>query len=64
MTTFPQVAPKSFTLHWMGGTEEQLLERLALLEKNGFQHIDQLQIHVRMNAEGVFEPGEVFLKQT
>ncbi|MCL2117684.1 MAG: hypothetical protein FWH27_04560 [Planctomycetaceae bacterium] len=59
-----EVAPESITLHWMGGTEEKLLERLALLEKNGFQDIDQLQIHVSMTSDGVFEPSESFLKQT
>jgi len=48
----------------MGASEEKLLERLALLEENDFQHIDQLQIHVRINQSGDFEPGEAFLKQT
>ena len=59
-----EVAPESFTLHWMGGTEVNLKERLAELEKNRFRHIDQLQIHVRVNQDGAFEPGKAFLKQT
>ncbi len=59
-----EVAPTSFTLHWMGGTEEKLAQRLALLEQDGFRHIDQLQIHVRLDPNGNFEPGEAFLKQT
>ena len=59
-----EVAPESFTLHWMGGTEEKLAERLGLLEKNDFHHIDQLQIHVRIDEDGTFDPSEAFLKQT
>ncbi|MCL2624702.1 MAG: hypothetical protein FWD31_13655 [Planctomycetaceae bacterium] len=59
-----EVAPKSFTLHWMGGTEEKLTERLVQLEENGFRHIDQLQIHVRINKDGIFVPTEAFLEQT
>jgi glycerophosphoryl diester phosphodiesterase len=59
-----KAAPKSFTLHWMGGTEEQLTERLKRLDENSFRGIDQLQIHVRINKEGGFEPGEDFLKKT
>jgi len=59
-----KTAPDSFTLHWMGGTEEQLTERLKRLEENQFRDIDQLQIHVRINKEGGFEPSEAFLKKT
>jgi len=59
-----KVAPKSFTLHWMGGTEEKLTERLVRLEKNDFRYIDQLQIHVRISQNGTFDPSEAFLKQT
>jgi glycerophosphoryl diester phosphodiesterase len=59
-----KTAPKSHTLHWMGGTEEQLTERLKRLKENGFRGIDQLQIHVRINKGGDFEPGESFLRKT
>jgi glycerophosphoryl diester phosphodiesterase len=41
------LAPESHTLHWMGGTEEQLSARFAALRKTGFADITQLQIHVR-----------------
>jgi len=59
-----KVAPDSFTLHWMGGTEEQLAERLEQLKEKQFRGIDQLQIHVHINKEGKFEPGDAFLRQT
>lgn len=59
-----EVAPKSFTLHWMGGTEKELEERLERLEENRFQGVDQLQIHVRIDKEGGFEPSNDFLKNT
>jgi glycerophosphoryl diester phosphodiesterase len=57
-----QVAPKSKTLHWMGGTEKELAERLAELRAAQFAGIDQLQIHVRTNNEGAVAPGERFLR--
>jgi len=59
-----KVAPTSFTLHWMGGTEEKLTERLEQLKEKQFRGIDQLQIHVRTNRDGVFEPSEAFLRET
>jgi len=59
-----KAAPKSYTLHWMGGTEEQLTERLERLKENNFRWIDQLQIHVRIDKDGGFEPSEAFLKKT
>lgn len=59
-----KLAPKSFTLHWMGGGEKDLRERLDLLEKTDFAHIDQLQIHVRVDKEGTFSPSEDFLLKT
>jgi len=57
------VAPKSSTLHWMGGEEAKLAERLAKLETEHFKGIDQLQIHVR-RKDGVLTPSEDFLKET
>lgn len=59
-----QVAPRSRTLHWMGGSQEDLARRLAALRQLNFANIDQLQIHVNTSAEGVFSPGEAFLRET
>ncbi|HNY41187.1 MAG TPA: glycerophosphodiester phosphodiesterase family protein [Bryobacteraceae bacterium] len=55
-----RLAPRSATLHWMGGTEEQLTARLASLRKANFADITQLQIHVRA-AQGGLTPGDKFL---
>jgi len=59
-----KAAPASFSLHWMGGTEKQLTERLEQLKAKQFKGIDQLQIHVRLNKESAFEPSDAFLKRT
>jgi glycerophosphoryl diester phosphodiesterase len=59
-----QVAPKSKTLHWMGGTQEQLAKRLDALRAVNFAGIDQLQIHVNTSKEGIFSPSEEFLRET
>ncbi|MDR1963611.1 MAG: hypothetical protein LBQ50_07510 [Planctomycetaceae bacterium] len=61
-----KLAPKSFTLHWMGAAEEKLTERLNQLEKVQFDAIDQLQIHVNINnnKEGQFSPSDDFLRKT
>lgn len=58
-----KLAPNSHTLHWMGGTEQQLTDRLANLEKAGFRAVDQLQIHVKLDKEGRFSPSDTFLIQ-
>ncbi len=58
-----QVAPKSKTLHWMGGTEEELAKRFAELRAAQFAGIDQLQIHVRTGSDGVLTPSEQFLRE-
>lgn len=58
-----KVAPRSFTLHWMGGDEAKLAERLAKLETEHYKGVDQLQIHVR-KKDGVLTPSEEFLKET
>ncbi|WAC21368.1 glycerophosphodiester phosphodiesterase family protein [Luteolibacter sp. SL250] len=57
------VAPKSFTLHWMGGDEAALAARLDKLEAEHFKGVDQLQIHVR-RKDGVLTPSVDFLKET
>jgi glycerophosphoryl diester phosphodiesterase len=54
------LAPESSTLHWMGGTEEQLTKRLADLRTAGFADITQLQIHVRPKDGGI-TPSPGFL---
>jgi glycerophosphoryl diester phosphodiesterase len=56
-----EVAPQSYTLHWMGGSEAELTERLDMLEKAHFEYVDQLQIHVHVGKDGAFSPGEDFL---
>jgi glycerophosphoryl diester phosphodiesterase len=59
-----KLAPQSLTLHWMGGTEEQLTERLNQLEKVRFEAVDQLQIHVNIDKNGQFSPSDQFLRNT
>lgn len=56
------LAPASSTLHWMGGTEAKLSERLDILRDAGFADIDQLQIHVR-KVEGRYTPSDTFLME-
>jgi hypothetical protein len=72
-----QVAPKSRTVHWMGGPQDwlsgdpdapdgpqtKLAQRLAALRAVNFAGIDQLQIHVNTSPEGVFFPSESFLRE-
>lgn len=55
------LAPDSQTLHWMGGSEAELRKRLDQLEERQFQGIDQLQVHVRFDSDGVMAPSELFL---
>ncbi|MDR1103695.1 MAG: hypothetical protein LBL42_08050 [Tannerella sp.] len=59
-----EVAPHSYTLHWMGGSEAELAERFDRLEKEQFRYVDQLQIHVRIGTDGAFSPGEDFLRRS
>jgi glycerophosphoryl diester phosphodiesterase len=72
-----QVAPKSRTLHWMGGPQTwmsgdpndpkgpqaQLAKRIEALRAVNFAGIDQIQIHVNTTPEGVFYPSEAFLRE-
>ncbi|HWQ57227.1 MAG TPA: glycerophosphodiester phosphodiesterase family protein [Bryobacteraceae bacterium] len=60
--TWKRLAPASSTLHWMGGTEEQLAARFAALRKTAFADITQLQIHVRPKGEAIM-PSERFLAE-
>lgn len=61
------LAPASGTLHWMGGTEAELAERLRKLQEMKFSGITQLQIHVRTKEteQGkVLSPTDAFLIAT
>jgi len=72
-----QVAPRSRTIHWMGGPgdwmsgppdsptgpQAKLAKRLEDLRAVNFAGIDQLQIHVNTSPEGVFYPSEAFLRE-
>jgi glycerophosphoryl diester phosphodiesterase len=57
------LAPESFTLHWMGGTEAELEKRLEMLRAGEFAAIDQLQIHVKPEKDS-FTPSAAFLRKT
>ena len=59
-----KLAPRSRTLHWMGGSEQELAKRLEALRAENFAAIDQLQIHVNTSKDAVFSPGEEFLRST
>jgi glycerophosphoryl diester phosphodiesterase len=56
-----KLAPESSTLHWMGGTETELANRIAELRKTQFVDITQLQIHVRTGKDGALTPSPAFL---
>lgn len=58
-----ELAPDSYTLHWMGGSEAQLDERMAKLREQNFAAITQLQIHVNFK-DGVMSPSAEFLIKT
>ncbi len=61
------LAPAAGTLHWIGGTEEELTERLRKLGEAEFAGITQLQIHVKTQEteQGkVLSPSESFLVET
>ena len=58
-----KVAPRSWTIHWMGGPQEQLAQRIAELEKRDFHGIDQLQIHMDIDKDGSFSPSLAFMRE-
>lgn len=62
LTRWRQVAPRSKTILWMGGTQAEIAQRLEALRKVNFACIDQLQIHVNTSKDGVFTPSESFLR--
>ena len=57
------LCPESGTLHWMGGSEEKLRERIQALKANDFKAITHLQIHVNINEDGSFNPSPEFLQE-
>jgi glycerophosphoryl diester phosphodiesterase len=59
-----ELAPESFTLHWMGGTEAVLAKRIEELRTTNFADITQLQIHVRPGKDGAITPSPEFLLKT
>lgn len=67
LTEWMELAPESGTLHWMGGTEERLRERIAALRAMEFRAITQLQIHVNLIADlstqEPFSPSSQFLRE-
>ncbi len=62
LLSWKKAAPRSQTLHWIGGRESLVAERFEKLEKAGFAGIDQVQIHVTVDQKGIFHPGLEFLK--
>lgn len=63
LLTWRKLAPKSPTLLWMGGSEEQLAKRIAELEKVNFHAIDQIQMHTSVDAEGHFSTTPEFYQR-
>jgi glycerophosphoryl diester phosphodiesterase len=59
--------PASNTLHWMGGSEASLRQRMEVLKKEDFRDITQIQIHVRQPKGSTgwqsYEPSEAFLRE-
>jgi glycerophosphoryl diester phosphodiesterase len=68
LTDWKKFVPESQTLLWMGGTEEQLTKRLEELRKAKFAGVTQLQLHVRLNTNGVasepFTLSKKFIRET
>lgn len=61
-----RLLPKSNTLHWMGGSQQSLADRLAELRKTHFADITQLQIHVNvgnLDSAEPFSPSSPFLRE-
>jgi glycerophosphoryl diester phosphodiesterase len=58
--------PKSMTLLWNRGSEEQLSKKMADLRKTDFAGITHLQIHLQLidlDAKEPFMPGSEFLRK-
>ena len=63
LLAWKKAAPKSLTLHWLGGPQESQAKRIAELEKVHFHGIDQLQLHTSVNAEGHFTTTPEFYQE-
>ncbi|MBR2584426.1 MAG: hypothetical protein IKE64_03210 [Thermoguttaceae bacterium] len=58
-----KLAPKSPTLLWMNGSEEEMAARIAELEKVNFHSIDQIQLHTSVDDEGHFSTTPEFYRE-
>ena len=63
LLTWKKASPRSWTIHWMGGPEAKLRERIAALKEKNFRGIDQLQIHINVDKEGKFSPSLEFMRE-
>jgi glycerophosphoryl diester phosphodiesterase len=65
---FKKLVPESQTLNWMGGTEEELTQRIAEVRAANFEGITQLQLHVRLNTNSAgaepFNLSRKFIRET
>jgi glycerophosphoryl diester phosphodiesterase len=68
LTDWKKLVPESQTLLWMGGTEEQLKQRIDDLRKALFAGVTQLQLHVRLNTNSAsaepFTLSKKFIRET
>ena len=63
LLTWRKLAPKSPTLLWMNGSQEQIAARIAELEKVNFHSIDQIQLHTSIDTEGHYTVTPEFYRQ-
>ncbi|MBQ6618745.1 MAG: hypothetical protein IJH68_01200 [Thermoguttaceae bacterium] len=63
LLAWKKAAPKSLTLHWLGGPQESQAKRIADLEKVHFHGIDQLQLHTSVDADGHFTTTPEFYQE-
>jgi glycerophosphoryl diester phosphodiesterase len=60
-----KLVPKSQTLLWNGGTEQELIDKMAAVRKANFDGITYLQIHVHVGdlaSDEPFDPSSKFLR--
>jgi glycerophosphoryl diester phosphodiesterase len=64
---FKALVPESGTLLWMSGDEKSKRKRIAVLKKENFAGITQLQIHIRTNepasVEFPYTPSPEFIRE-
>ena len=63
LLAWKKAAPRSLTLHWLGGPQESQAKRIAELEKVNFHGIDQLQLHTSLDADGHFTTTPEFYQE-